>query len=65
MFLETYRFEKNDYYISTSTDKTLLDFEVIHGYLKRSYWPENIPNEIVKNAAKYSAIFGVYTFENV
>jgi hypothetical protein len=65
MFLETYRFEKNNYYISTSSDKTLLDFEVIHGYLKRSYWSENIPLEIVKNAAKYSVIFGVYTSENV
>lgn len=63
MFLENYRFEKDDFFICT--DKTLLDFEVIHGYLKRSYWSENIPLGIVKNAAKHSVTFGIYTFENV
>jgi hypothetical protein len=62
MFLENYRFEKEDYFIST--DKNLLDFEVIHGYLKRSYWSENIPLEIVKNAAKHSVAFGIYTPQN-
>lgn len=43
-----------------STDKTKLDFEVIHGYLSRSYWSENIPLEIVQKAAANSLCFGVY-----
>ena len=58
MFLEKYTFEKGDFMIST--DKSLLDFDVIHGYLKRSYWSEEIPLEIVKNAAKHSITFGIY-----
>jgi GNAT superfamily N-acetyltransferase len=62
MFLENYRFEKGNFFVST--DKNLLDFDVIHGYLKRSYWSENIPLEIVKNAAKHSITFGIYTYEN-
>ena len=62
MFLENYTFEKGEYFIST--DKKLIDFDVVHGYLSRSYWSENIPMDIVKNAAKHSVTFGIYLKPN-
>ena len=62
MYLEKYTFSKGEYFISTN--KSHLDFDVIHGYLVRSYWSENIPLDIVKNAAKHSVTFGIYTNEN-
>jgi len=51
-------FTKNNYTIST--DKSKLDPAVIHGYLRRSYWAENIPLEIVKKSIENSFCFGVY-----
>jgi len=46
-----------------STDKSKLDLNVIHGYLSRSYWAENIPVEIVKRSVDNSLCFGVYVNE--
>lgn len=43
-----------------STDKRLLQTEVIHGYLSRSYWAENIPMETVKRSIEHSLCFGIY-----
>ena len=43
-----------------STDPAKLDLEVIHGYLKRSYWSPDIPFEIVKRALAHSLCFGLY-----
>lgn len=63
MFLENYRFETEQYFIST--DKSLLDFDIIHAYLKRSYWSENIPRSIVENAAKHSVTFGIYDCQSL
>lgn len=45
---------------SISTDKDKLDLKVIHGYLSRSYWAQDIPFEIVERAVKNSLCFGVY-----
>jgi GNAT superfamily N-acetyltransferase len=56
--MKTYQFTNGDYQIST--DKSLLDFEVIHNFLKTSYWSENIPMEIVRSAAENSLAFGIY-----
>lgn len=56
--MEIYQFTKDGYLIST--DRTLLDFDVIHSYLRRSYWSEDIPVEIVRRAADNSLAFGVY-----
>lgn len=49
---------REDYCIST--DPAKLDLEVIHGYLKRSYWSPGIPFEIVKRAIAHSLCFGLY-----
>lgn len=46
---------------SISTDKTLLDFDMIYNYLdKESYWAKGIPVERLKNAIEHSICFGVY-----
>ncbi len=44
-----------------STDSSKLDLKVIHGYLSRSYWAEEIPFETVKRSVEHSLCFGVYT----
>jgi N-acetylglutamate synthase-like GNAT family acetyltransferase len=43
-----------------STDKSKLDLSVIHGFLRTSYWAEDIPLDIVKNAIANSLCFGIY-----
>jgi N-acetylglutamate synthase-like GNAT family acetyltransferase len=45
---------------SISTDPALLDLDVIHGYLVRSYWSPGIPRETVARAIAHSLCFGVY-----
>lgn len=43
-----------------STDKKLLDIEVIHGFLSQSYWAQGIPMDIVRRSIEHSMCFGVY-----
>jgi GNAT superfamily N-acetyltransferase len=44
-----------------STDKNLLDFEVIHKYLSEdSYWANGMPAEVLKTAIENSVCFGVF-----
>lgn len=51
-------FTKDNY--SISTEKSKLDISVIHGFLSKSYWAEDIPVEIVKKSIENSLCFGVY-----
>jgi len=52
-------FLKNNYKIST--DKSLLDFELIYNYLDReSYWAQGIKADTLKRAIDGSLCFGVY-----
>lgn len=54
--------EKNGFYIST--DKELLDKEVIHQFLdKDSYWANDIPFEFVERFIEGSFCFGIYDGE--
>jgi len=53
--------QKDGYAISNDQDKLQLD--VIHGYLKRSYWAKDIDIELVKRSIQNSYCFGVY-FDN-
>lgn len=46
-----------------STDKSLLQLDVIHDFLKNSYWAKIIPIEIVKKSIEHSICFGVYLDE--
>jgi GNAT superfamily N-acetyltransferase len=46
---------------SISTDRSLLDFDVIYKYLSEdSYWAQGIPAERLRRAIKNSTCFGVY-----
>jgi GNAT superfamily N-acetyltransferase len=56
--METFETVRGEYLIST--DKKLLDFELIHGFLSTSYWSPGIPFETVKRAAENSVTFGLY-----
>ena len=50
--------EKDDYRIST--DKEKIDLPYVHGFLRHSYWAENIPEETVRRSIEGSLCFGVY-----
>lgn len=61
--MRNYEFQREDEYF-ISTDKSKLQFDVIHRYLSTSYWSPNIPMEIIKRAAEGSLCFGIYKIEN-
>lgn len=46
-----------------STDKSKLNLDVIHEFLSKSYWSQNIPKWIVKKAMENSLCFGIYDNE--
>ncbi len=43
-----------------SDDRALLDFDVIHGFLKDAYWAPGVPREVVERAARHSHTLGLY-----
>jgi GNAT superfamily N-acetyltransferase len=43
-----------------STDRRRLNIELIHGFLRESYWAANIPMAVVKRSIKHSLCFGAY-----
>jgi len=49
---------KKEYRISTNRSE--LDMEVIHGFLKTAYWCEGIPLETLNRAIENSLSFGIY-----
>lgn len=51
--------EHSDYFVSD--DQELLDFDVIHAVLTKSYWSPGIPRDIVERAARNSYCVGVYS----
>ena len=51
----------NEYFIST--DKRLLDINMVHEYLSvDSYWAKNIPLHVLKVSIENSVCFGVYHY---
>jgi GNAT superfamily N-acetyltransferase len=46
-----------------STDASLLDLQVVHGYLSESYWAAGVPEEVVRRSIENSLCFGVYRGE--
>ncbi len=46
-----------------STDPSRLDLDVIHGYLARSYWAEDVPRAVVARSLEHSLNFGLYEWE--
>jgi N-acetylglutamate synthase-like GNAT family acetyltransferase len=43
-----------------SVDPTLLDLDVIHGFISTSYWAKDIPRELIERSIKNSLCFGAY-----
>lgn len=43
-----------------SDDPALLDVEVIHSFLRQSYWAAGIPRETVERSLRGSLCFGIY-----
>ena len=43
-----------------STDPARLDIDVIHGFLRNSYWAEGRKRSVVERSIKNSLCFGVY-----
>ena len=57
----TREWRRGEYLIST--DRWLLDPQVIHGYLSTSYWAAGVPEEVVGRSIENSFNFGVYRDE--
>jgi GNAT superfamily N-acetyltransferase len=47
-----------------STDPSLLDMGVVHGFLQRSYWAADRPLETVRRSVEHSLSFGLYQVED-
>lgn len=50
--------QRNEY--SISTDRSKLDLQLIHSFLKNSYWAQNISYVKVKKSVENSLCFGLY-----
>lgn len=53
--------QRDGYLISTNA--SMLDLEVVHGYLSRSYWAAGVPEDVVRRSIENSLCFGVYRGE--
>ena len=54
--------QHGDYRIST--DKSLLDFDMIYNYLSlRSYWAAGRPMDVIRDSVEGSLVFGMYKNE--
>ena len=51
-------FTKDRFYISTENEK--MDIDLIHSFLKRSYWAEGISKEIIRRSIEGALCFGVF-----
>ena len=56
--MKTEEYKKGVYTIST--DKSKLELIIIHDFLSKSYWSEDIPIDVVKRSIENSLCFGVY-----
>jgi GNAT superfamily N-acetyltransferase len=43
-----------------TTDTSRMDIDIIHGYLRQSYWPPDIAREVVERAIDGSICFGIF-----
>ncbi|HEX9923488.1 MAG TPA: GNAT family N-acetyltransferase [Anaerolineae bacterium] len=53
-----HEYQKDDFKISTNP--ALLDVDVIHAFLSRSYWARGIPRDLVIKSLDNSLCFGLY-----
>lgn len=47
-----------------STNKSDLDFNVIHSFISNTYWAKGIPAETMQKAIDHAMCFGVFTDQN-
>ena len=52
------KWQKNDFIISDNRDD--LDIQLIHGFLRNTYWSKGIPMDIVKKSIENSLCFGLF-----
>lgn len=52
------QWQQGQYWVSS--DKALLDFELIHQFISTSYWAKGMPAETLKVAIDGSLCFGLY-----
>jgi GNAT superfamily N-acetyltransferase len=43
-----------------SDNRSLVDVLAVHAYLKRSYWAEGVPEDVVRRSIENSLCFGIY-----
>ena len=43
-----------------STDRSRIDLDVVHGYLRDSYWAKGMPRQVLERGIENSLTFGVY-----
>lgn len=55
---EVVSWSKDGYEIST--ERARLDLDVVHGFLRESYWAAGIPRSLLERAIKHSVCFGLY-----
>jgi GNAT superfamily N-acetyltransferase len=48
---------------TVSTDRTRLDLDVVHGFLRTAYWSLNVPRSVVERSIEGSLVFGLYDTE--
>ena len=53
-----YEYQNNGFTISTNPD--LLDIDMIHAFVSRSYWARGMPKELVIKSIRHSFCFGLY-----
>lgn len=46
--------------LTVTTDPTKLDFEVVYGFISRSYWATGIPREVLARALAGSLCFSLF-----
>jgi GNAT superfamily N-acetyltransferase len=44
-----------------SSDTSRMDVDMIHGFLRNSYWARNIPRAVVEKSIRNSLCFGAFT----
>jgi N-acetylglutamate synthase-like GNAT family acetyltransferase len=56
--VEILEFRRDNFLLST--DRSLLDLDVIHEFLTNCYWAKGIPRDVVARSVEHSPCFGIY-----
>jgi GNAT superfamily N-acetyltransferase len=55
---ESDEWHRGEYTIST--DRARIDIDVVHAFVRESYWAQGIPRDVVERAIAGSLCFGIY-----